>query len=102
MDDCVRIAYAWLDAQAKIRRPLDRSRPLKHYVEAWAGRYVSQQDVEAAAELHPDVRGVYPRFNLSANLTEPNYRRLAGIAEAGKHPNYRMHGYRKIYARAEA
>lgn len=38
---CVRIAYAWLDAQKKIQSICRQSYPLKHFIEKWAGRYVS-------------------------------------------------------------
>ncbi len=100
-DDCVRIAYEWLDAQVRTRKTRYLASPLKHYIEAWAGRYVSQPDVELAAYLHPAIRGRYPFFNISLRLTEPHQRRLEGIEEAGKHPNYREHGYRKIYSRVE-
>jgi hypothetical protein len=95
-DDCVRIAYQWLDAQVKTRRVVQRSRPIKHIIESWAGRYVSQNDVEVAAHMHPRILGRYPRFNISARLLEPNLRRLIGIAEAGQHPGYRDR-YAKVY-----
>jgi hypothetical protein len=81
-DDCVRIAYEWLDAQTVTKGPTRASRPLKHIVEKWAGRYVSQSDVEVAAELHPRIRGEYPRYNISARLTKPSDSRLEGIGQA--------------------
>lgn len=80
--DCVRIAYEWLDAQKKIKGFTTKGYAIKHLVERWAGRYVSQSDVELAAALHPDIRGSYPYFNISARLTEPSSRRLDGIAQA--------------------
>lgn len=80
--DCVRIAYEWLDAQLKIKHPRPSYRPLKHIIEKWAGRYVSQTDVEAAALLHPDIKGKYPEVNISARMTEPRVSRLAGISQA--------------------
>lgn len=81
-DDCVRLAYEWLDAQKTISSPNRKFRPLKHIVEKWAGRYISQSDVELAAHLHPRIFGKYPDFNLSARLTLPADRRLEGIGEA--------------------
>jgi hypothetical protein len=88
-DDCIRIAYEWLDAQRKLRNPRwPRHHALKHHIERWAGRYVSQNDVEVAAELHPEIRGIYPSYNIGA-LIWPSESRLAGIGEAMKHPNYR-------------
>lgn len=86
--DCVRIAYAWLDAQKKIQTQCNHSYPLKHYIEKWAGRYVSQNDVEVAAYLHPEIKGKYPNFNISSNLTEPSRSRLVNISEAMTQLNY--------------
>lgn len=89
-NDCIRMAYEWLDAQPKLEKPnTRRTWALKHLIEKWAGRYVSTTDVDVAAELHPDITGKYPHFNLSSRLIWPNERRLSGIGEAGKHPNYR-------------
>ena len=80
--DCVRIAYAWLDAQKKIQTTCRQTYPIKHYIEKWAGRYVSESDVEVAAYLHPEIKGKYPNFNISSNLIEPRRSRLTGIQEA--------------------
>ena len=87
-DDCVRIAYAWLDAQGWNKTISRTWRPWKHIIEAWGGRYVSQSDVELAAAMHPHVFGVYPHFNISARLARPWSGRLQGIGEAGKHSTY--------------
>jgi hypothetical protein len=81
-DDCIRMAYEWLDAQNVRATPSGKSRPLKHIIEKWAGRYVSQSDVEVAAAMHPRIRGKYPDFNLSARLVLPSDKRLEGIGEA--------------------
>lgn len=81
-DDCIRMAYEWLDAQNVRATPSGKSRPLKHIIEKWAGRYVSQSDVEVAASMHPRIRGKYPDFNLSARLVLPSDKRLNGIGEA--------------------
>jgi hypothetical protein len=98
-NDCVRIAYEWLDAQKKLAAPNTRLlEPVKHIIEAWGGRYVSQSDVELAAYMHPDVTGRYPGFNISSRLTLPNDRRLHGISEAGKHPEYRKRNNEKTYS----
>lgn len=81
-NDCIRIAYEWLDAQKKTQNFTTKTWALKHLVERWAGRYVSTSDVEVAANLHPDVKGKYPHFNISARLTEPSTDRLKNISEA--------------------
>lgn len=86
--DCVRIAYTWLDAQKKIQTSCRQSYPIKHYIEKWAGRYVSENDVEVAAYLHPEIKGKYPNFNISRNLTEPSRTRLTSIPEAMTQLNY--------------
>lgn len=88
-DDCIRIAYQWLDAQTKIQGPTKKSRPLKHIIEAWGGRYVSQSDVEVAAHIHPEIFGSYPHFNIASRLIEPSATRLDDIAEANTQSGYR-------------
>ncbi|ESX80268.1 hypothetical protein X759_14130 [Mesorhizobium sp. LSHC420B00] len=88
-DDCIRIAYEWLDAQMKTKGVVQRSRALKHMIEKWGGRYVSQSDVEVAAHIHPEIFGAYPRYNISARLVQPNDARLEGISEA-KTQDYSM------------
>lgn len=97
-NDCIRIAYEWLDAQKKIATPNKKhSSPLKHIIESWAKRYVSQSDVELAASLHSEISGQYPDFNISAQLTLPNARRLIAIGEAGKHQTYTRYEDGKTY-----
>jgi len=81
-DDCIRMAYEWLDAQMTIATPNRKLRPLKHIIEKWAGRYISQSDVEVAASMHPRISGTYPIFNLSARLVLPSDQRLKDIGEA--------------------
>ena len=81
-NDCIRIAYEWLDAQIKTKNVTTKALPLKHIIEKWGGRYVSQSDVEVAATLHPDIFGDYPYYNINGNLTAPSDRRLEGISEA--------------------
>lgn len=87
-NDCIRIAYEWLDAQTKTRKHSSKCPPLKHIIEAWGGRYVSQSDVEVAAFMHPRIHGDYPRYNLSSRMIRPCNSRLAYISEAGRHPHY--------------
>lgn len=84
-NDCIRMAYEWLDAQVKTKRSRKNNIPLKHIIESWSGRYVSQSDVEVAAALHPDVLGRYPFYNISSRLTQPSIERLNHLGEAGKH-----------------
>ncbi|MEH3122022.1 MAG: hypothetical protein PGN16_08590 [Sphingomonas phyllosphaerae] len=88
-NDCIRLAYQWLDAQKTVASAPKTYLPLKHMIEHWAGRYVSQSDVEVAALLHPRIEGKYPNYNLSRRLTRPSDRRLSGIGEALKHEQYR-------------
>lgn len=98
--DCIRMAYAWLDAQKKIRNPTTKTRPLKHIIEKWAGRYISTTDVDVAAFLHPEIHGTYPHFNISARLTEPSASRLEGISEAFKQ-DYRNRFDPSVYSTHE-
>lgn len=87
-NDCIRIAYEWLDAQKKTRNPTTKDRQFKHIIESWGERYVSTDDVQVAAWLHPEIKGKYPRFNIGKRLTLPSKARLGNIEEAGKHPSY--------------
>ena len=84
--DCVRIAYAWFDAQVKTGRIARASIEIKNVINAWGARYVSIDDVEIAACLHPEIRGSYPSYNIHEHFTRPNKRRLACIPEVGKRP----------------
>lgn len=81
-DDCIRIAYEWLDAQKKTKNPRNVSHGLKYLIERWSGRYVSESDVEIAAHLHPEITGRHPFYNISSRLTEPSVDRLKNIAQA--------------------
>jgi hypothetical protein len=99
-DDCIRIAYEWLDAQKKTKGIGRATRPLKHIIEKWGGRYVSQADVEVAAELHPEIRGEYPHFNISSRLIRSSDNRLANIKEA-RTQNYSISENSSTYAEVE-
>ncbi|MFD2265256.1 hypothetical protein ACFSM5_20300 [Lacibacterium aquatile] len=98
--DCIRIAYEWLDAQVKIKSMIRKPFAIKHIIEKWAGRYVSASDVDVAAFMHPDIRGIYPYFNISSRLTEPSRRRLDNIEEAFTQ-RYARNYNPKIYSRKE-
>ncbi len=98
-DDCIRIAYEWLDAQDKARRKLRHPFPIKHIIERWAGRYVSQSDVEVAAAMHPGIWGTYPYFNITSKLVEPSVIRLDGVEEAFKHEMHPSNS--SVYGRKE-
>ncbi|MDO1509414.1 MULTISPECIES: hypothetical protein [unclassified Neisseria] len=92
-DDCIRIAYEWFDAQTKTKtiNKNHMPRPLKHLIERWGGRYVSESDVQVAATLHPEIKGEYPYYNISVKLTEPKRSRLLGITEAFTHDYNQRH-----------
>lgn len=90
-DDCIRIAYEWLAAQKKTKKPQRSIHEVKHLIEKWAGRYVSTDDVIVAAKLNPDIKGTYPGFNLSSGLTEPAISRLKGISEAFTQDQHKAH-----------
>lgn len=99
-NDCIRMAYEWLDAQFTRKTPSKKFRPLKHIIEKWAGRYISQSDVEIAAAMHPRINGKYPDFNLSSKLVLPSDNRLIGIGEA-KTQSYRDRLDAKVYSSRE-
>ena len=81
-NDCIRFAYEWFDAQTKTKGALKTPFQIKHLIERWAGRYVSTYDVEVAATLHPEIRGVYPYYNISSKLTNPSKGRIQHLGEA--------------------
>jgi hypothetical protein len=80
--ECIKIAYAFLDAQktTKNKRSFDGS--LKACIEKWGGRYVSIADVNMAIKMHPDLHGDAKSCNISKNLIMPCMQRLQGIKEA--------------------
>lgn len=100
-NDCIRIAYEWLDAQKKIKSKVSHRYALKHIIENWGGRYVSSSDVEVAANLHPDIKGSYPFYNISSMLTDPSIDRLTNIKEAMIHKQYRDHHPGMVYRNKE-
>ena len=100
-DDCIRMAYEWLDAQIPTKTPIRRRYALKHLIEAWSGRYVSQSDVEVAAHLHPHISGSYPFFTFSSRLVEPSINRLEHLEEAFKHSPDRTRHDASNYSRTE-
>jgi len=90
-NDCIRMAYEWLDAQKKTKGHMRKIMPLKHLIEKWCGRYVSTSDVEVAAHMHPDITGEYPNFNICSRLTEPSKSRLSAIPEAFTQDYWQRH-----------
>ncbi|WP_395378141.1 hypothetical protein [Marinicella sp. W31] len=100
-NDCIRIAIEWFDAQVIIENKIRESYPLKHIIEAWGSRYISQSDVEVAANLHPSIFGLYPFYNISRKLICPSNYRLSKIGEAGKHENYKNKDYSELYFKEE-
>lgn len=85
--DEVRICCAWLEAQ---RRTDDLScvgSPLRHIIQEWGGRYVTEHAVTIAAKLL-GIKGNYPKFNINPNFTFPHHERLQGIDAAFTHKNY--------------
>lgn len=99
-NDCIRFAYEWLDAQTKINAPQQRTFALKHLIQRWAGRYVSTSDVEVAATMHPDIKGIYPWYNISAKLTMPSRERISGLGETFT-PDYDERDQQDDYSRSE-
>ncbi|KYK50602.1 hypothetical protein [Bradyrhizobium liaoningense] len=101
-DDSVRVAYQWLDAQITTKKKLMPTSPLSEIIQVWSGRFVAAFDVEAAAEMHPTIRGTYPKFNISSRLTLPSVLRLTGIIGARTHDDLLTADYViKTYCRIE-
>lgn len=98
-DECIKIAFEWLDAQTKLKAPnRRRTWPIKHLIAGWSGRHVTQSDVELAAHLHPQIIGEYPYYNIGSRLIRPDERRLSVAGLAPNRPNGDHH---TAYARAE-
>jgi len=100
-DDCIKIAYEWLDAQKKVKNSIDKPKPLKHYIEDWAGRYISKDDVVVAAYIHPEIHGEYPLFNISSRLVKPSLDRLKDIGESFSHNKSSCIKYNDTYSGTE-
>ena len=86
-NDCIRIAYVWLDAQIKSSSLFEVPVSQRGLIRSWGGALVMYGDIIVAAELHPEVFGVYPLLNLSRELTYPDPARFANIAGAHEHSN---------------
>jgi hypothetical protein len=97
-DDCIRMAYEWLDAQTKIKRK--RGDDWKHWVQHWCGRHITVDDIKVAAHLHPDVQQDGEKLNISSVKVLPAFNRLIGIDEAySQNPHMsedRKRSYRKF------
>ncbi|MFV2053388.1 hypothetical protein [Aliiroseovarius sp. YM-037] len=77
-----------------------RSGDWKHLIERWCGRYISDDDVQVAALMHPNIQGKFPSLNIGKRLVLPNERRLKSIRQAGAHSYESASGDR--YAHIEA
>ena len=79
-DDCIRMAYEWLDAQKAIKTK--RSDDWKHLVEYWCGRSITTDDLKIAAHLHPKIERDGDALNIGKRMALPSFERLIGISEA--------------------
>ena len=94
-NDCIRIAYEWLDAQTKLKnKSKSYLSDLKRAIEEWGGRYVSISDVLVAIHLHPEISISSPNSRVSINISKkwtlPSLIRLQGIKEAFAHKGYEL------------
>lgn len=100
-DDCIRIAYAWLDAQIKTAEPCEVPVSQRGLIRSWGGALVMYGDIIVAAEIHPDIHGIYPCLNLSRELTFPDPARLANIVGANVHPGLKQFDPARFYTHFE-
>jgi hypothetical protein len=98
-DDCIRMAYEWLDAQKTTKAT--RMDDWKHKVEHWCGRHITEDDVLVAALLHPRIEPQGYQLNISQRLVLPSFERLIGIGEAKKHVSRMDDGRKFGYASRE-
>lgn len=86
--DCIKIAYAFLDAQKKTknRTPISGlgTTSLRKMISQWSGCYLSDEDVDLAIKMHPSLKGDRTSCNISRQLVFPCYSRLEGLESAGK------------------
>lgn len=95
-NDCIRIAYIWLDHQKVTKRPRFTASSIKHDIERWAQRYISSTTLLLAAHMHPDIIIGRARssdeacyiLNIHRNFVIPPIHLLYNIPEAFKHPHY--------------
>ncbi|MGY1490532.1 hypothetical protein ACW4YW_14070 [Methylobacillus pratensis] len=100
-NDCIRIAYAWLDAQIKTTMPSEVPVSQRGLIRSWGGALVMYGDIIVAAEMHPDIHGIYPNLSLSRELTLPDPARLADIAGANEHPALKQFDPSRFYTHIE-
>lgn len=100
-NDCIRIAYAWLDAQIKTAVPSEVPMSQRGLIRSWGGALVMYGDIIVAAEMHPDIHGIYPSLNLSSELTLPDPVRLVNIAGANEHPALKQFDTSRFYTHIE-
>ena len=89
-NDCIRIAYIWLDHQKVTKRTRFTASAIKHDIERWAQRYISSSDLIVAAHMHPDIiiNPAHHTLNIHQKFITPPIDYLYKISEAFKHPNY--------------
>lgn len=75
----LKIAYEWLDGQAKTVHHLTKELDLAYLVSRWSGLNISRDDLVAAVKMHPEIRGKYPYYTIDPLLTLPSTERLVGI-----------------------
>ncbi|MFJ5446079.1 hypothetical protein ACIKP9_07550 [Methylobacillus methanolivorans] len=100
-NDCIRIAYAWLDAQTKTANLREVPVSQRGLIRSWGGALVMYADIIVAAELHPEIHGTYPNLNLSKELTLPDQARLARIVGANVHPGLQQFEPSRFYTHHE-
>jgi len=98
-NDCIRMAYEWLDAQTKMKRK--RSDDWKHLVEHWCGHHITSDDIKVAAHLHPAIQQDGDKLNLSSIKVLPRFSRLNGIGEANSHTSSMSEDRKMSYRKRE-
>ena len=84
--DHIRMAYEWLDAQEKTKRVMSKSvmfnselpTPRQMCID-WCGWFMCENAFAIAAYMHPEIKGEYPRFNISSKYTLPRIERINGM-----------------------
>lgn len=98
-NDCIRMAYEWLDAQTKMKRKRDDD--WKHWVEHWCGCHITVDDIKVAAHLHPAIQQDGDKLNLSSIKVLPRFSRLDGIGAAYSHTSSMSEDRKMSYRKRE-
>lgn len=84
VDDRIRIAYEWLDAQRKLDRSISQRTDLQKLISTWGGKRIDIEDIDRAAHLHDKITGQYAKYNINYRFILPAAERLRVLVQADR------------------